>query len=517
MARLGQVVALTLAVALSPFFMVLAQTAPPAPLADEQSDIARRYAEFENVVQRMTELLARSDPERAALMKRVFAQARQQLLVDQFQKVGERLKAGDLPAALKSEDALLADLASLLDLLLSEDRSRLLQRRREMTEKLAEEVRSLRARQRELRGDVERMEKKEKDKDGPRVVEEQRRLADRTGAAREKLGEAGDPTSEGNDEKPKDAKDSKDAKSGKDSKDSKDTKDSKSTPEKPNKSSGEEGGGKAEKSGEEKASEKLNDAAKAMKLAAEKLRGQQNKDAGGKQDQALNDLDQALRELEEILRQLREEERIERLTALHTRCRKMLEIQLIVYEGTTRLAESTRDQAGRTDQQKALALSRREETILGELDPALAMLREDGSAVVMLEALSGIDADVRSVIGALAKGDVGASVQGTESDIIANLEDIIGSLDRQIREGAKKGKSPGGKGGSGGRHPLVDQLAELKLVRSLQHRVRDRLARLAVDPGKPGAESRVTMIRDLAERQSRLYGITKELSAGRRP
>ena len=69
--------------------------------------------------------------------------------------------------------------------------------------------------------------------------------------------------------------------------------------------------------------------------------------------------------------------------------------------------------------------------------------------------------------------------QGVEQDIIAALEEMIAALEKAQKD--MENKSQPGQPGEGGEQemPLVDTLAELKMIRALQMRVNHRTQRYA--------------------------------------
>src|SRR5690606_30322948 len=114
-----------------------------------------------------------------------------------------------------------------------------------------------------------------------------------------------------------------------------------------------------------------------MREAQEKLEQAQREDATDRQEEALEELEQAKAELEEVLRQLREEEMQRMLVMLEARFRRMLDMQIEVYEGTVRLTELPEEARSRGSQIEAGRLGRKESLIVLEADKALELLRED--------------------------------------------------------------------------------------------------------------------------------------------
>ena len=125
-----------------------------------------------------------------------------------------------------------------------------------------------------------------------------------------------------------------------------------------------------------------------MKEAQQKLEEAKRTEAKEKQAEAIKELEQAKADLEEILRQLREEEMSRTLAMLEARFRKMLDQQVEVYEGTKRLDKVAEAERDRDDEIEAGRLSRKEAQISAEADKALAVLREEGSAVAFPEAVT---------------------------------------------------------------------------------------------------------------------------------
>src|SRR5207253_8615489 len=77
--------------------------------------------------------------------------------------------------------------------------------------------------------------------------------------------------------------------------------------------------------------------------------------------------------------------------------------------------------------------------------------------------------DTRNGSRRLSKADVGSVTQNVEQDIIALLKEMIEALKK-----ASKGGGGGGGGGNPQNGSLIDLLAELKMIRSMQIRVNTR-------------------------------------------
>lgn len=262
-----------------------------------------------------------------------------------------------------------------------------------------------------------------------------------------------------------------------------------------------------------------------MRQAQEDLETAQRDSALDKQEEARRLLEQAKAELEEILRQLREEE-IERVLALlEGRFRRMLEMELKVQDGTVRLSKTPAAKRTRQFTIRVGKLSLDQRRIVLEVDKALTLLREEGSSVAFPEAVEQIRADMEDVAELLAEENVGSLTQGIEADIVTALEEIIAAL-QQAQQEAEERKNqpqpPPGQPSSPGDQPLVNKIAELKMIRALQMRVNTRTQRFSKmladveDPvGQATDDKLIDRIKELSTRQQRIFKVTSDIVLGK--
>jgi hypothetical protein len=277
----------------------------------------------------------------------------------------------------------------------------------------------------------------------------------------------------------------------------------------------------------ERAKQKLEQAQKKMEEAQQELEKAEREGAVEKQREAEERLREAIEELEEILRQLREEEVERSLASLETRLRRMLEMQNKVLEETTRLQEITGEAASRQVQISASKLAVDERKLLAEGERAFLLLREEGSSAAFPEAIEQLNADISSVADRLSNGDVGTLTVNIEQEIVSSLEEMVEALVQVQKDNKKKKQDQqapgqGPAGGEPGDQPLVDKLAELRLIRTLQLRINNRtntLSKLLADPNDPigqAAESDVQQqLKGLAERQASIQGVTRDIVVGK--
>jgi len=261
-------------------------------------------------------------------------------------------------------------------------------------------------------------------------------------------------------------------------------------------------------------------AEKRMRAAREKLDQSQRKEARSEQEKAIEELETARAELEEILRQMREEEVERLLVLLEVRVRAMLRAEKAVLAGTDKLATPSQTQSDRERQLEASRLAREQGLIGNDALKALALVRDDGSAVAIPEALEQVREDSAQAAARLTRGDVGGTTRGILEDIVLSLEEMLGALEKAQREQQSKAQNPsGGRPAEPGEQPLVDKLAELKMIRSLQKRVNTRTkryAQLLTDGAEQVEEPELFEALDrLAERQKKIERAAHDIATGR--
>ena len=156
-------------------------------------------------------------------------------------------------------------------------------------------------------------------------------------------------------------------------------------------------------------------------------------------------------------------------------------MQIAVYNGTKgvdkvdrrqlRQEADAREQAGRSE-----ALSDHEGEIVMEANKAIEMLEAEGSAVAFPEVFQQVREDMKHVQRRLGVTDVGDVTQAIEQDIIDTLKEMIEALKKakQELENKKNNPPPPGQPPPPQDQKLLDQIAELKMIRSLQIRVNTR-------------------------------------------
>ncbi len=268
---------------------------------------------------------------------------------------------------------------------------------------------------------------------------------------------------------------------------------------------------------------KIEEAGYDQAKAADKIAKKDNPNATENQKDAIKNLGDAKKQLEKLLRQMREEELDRVLAALQARCEKMLAMQKAVLAGTEATDKSVQANADKKasdlNKRESLRLADAEKDIVAEANKAIEMLEAEGSAVAFPEVFQQVRQDMVNVQRRLEIADVAQMTQNIERDIIASLEEMVEAL-KKARQENQQGPPPPPKDGSPPPPPpdqkLLDQIAELKMIRSLQIRVNERTKTYGRNiQGEQAADPIIQReLNNLADRQERIYDITRKIAKG---
>lgn len=490
-------------------------------IANRQEMVSEKFKRLEKVMLRMAESLRSADANRAAVLLKAISQSKEDMIDLQFTRLVELLQQSKLGTATKNQKELRQDLSSLLNLLLASERD----------ERLRDEIEKIKAQIRELDGIIteqKRLKTETEDRisETPDLARRQKKLSNRSKKlAKNVNGEDSDSQPSGKESKGEDSKDSegKDSKGseskGSEGSESKGSKGSESKGSKGSKSQGSQGQSEnqsGEKESGEQGADQIEQASRDMEDAKEDLDEEKNDDAAKDQKEALSKLEQARRELEEILRQLREEERDAILAALEARLHRMLQHQKVINTATVRLSGIPEEKRTRTEELEAVKLSKIEAGLASQADAALSILKEEGTAVAFPEAIMEVREDMKTVASLLAKADTGGFTQSVEIDIVKALEEMIEALQQERQNSAQQSGSQS-QDGAPQDPALIELLAELKMIRSMQIRVNSRTDRVSklLDSKKDLTPEIREAIKELSNREKRIVRVTSDLATGK--
>ena len=499
-----------------------ADPAPPAgappPLAEREQEVARQFHELERTFLRLADLLAASDPRRSALLRDVFAQAREQEVGDRLDVIVNLLEQGQLLKAGASQATAVEKLQELLGLLEAGDTERQQANAKEEVKQFLARVAKAIAKQRDIEGSTE------SGGDGGKLADRQAKLAEETdalgrdieGFARRMDARAGAESGTPSQAKPAGNPDAQAQDGGAEGSEAGEASAAEAG-EKPIE-------GDDEASRAARTRQRLDAARRRMQQAKEKLDDAQRREARAEQEKAVEELETARAELEEILRQMREEEVEKLLVQLEARLRGMLRAEKAVLAGVEKLtAESAaaRPGADRERQLEAARLGRDQAAVGTDAAKALVLVRDDGSAVAIPEALEQVRDDATQAAARLGRGDAGDTTKGIVQDLVANLEEMLAALEKAQKEQQQRQQQGGAEGRSAepGEQPLIDKISELKMIRSLQLRVNTRTKRFAqlLTDGVERAEEPELLraLERLAERQRTIERAAHDIVTGR--
>ena len=516
-------------------------------LVVEQTKVADQYERFKKNITDLADFLRETDPERADVLEKAVSQINQGNALERFNQVVAMLGQNsilisDVDEILSNQGAVETELQALLTLLLTENRQSQSQSEKQKIARYLKEIGRMIRMQKGIQAETERMARLES------LVPRQGKLAAQAESLAKKMQEAGKKSEatthpKGSSQSPQESKSESEGEKGEE-KESSGSKDGDSSGEKQSenkqgesKQLGKRQSGKQSSKRDKGDSAKLEtqqesqtepspqqaveQARKQMRSAIEDLKQAKKEKAKDKQFAAIAALEKAKAELEKILRQLREEE-IERVLALlEARFRKILRLQKRVYDDTVELDQTVVDARDRSFEMDANRLSEKQSKIVGLVDATLVLFRNEGSAVALPEASLQLREDMELVMVRLDRADTGPLTQQIMEDIIESLEEIIGAIEKSQQDQAQRKKAEAANQSQAGNAdpPLVDMLAELKMIRSLQWRVNRRTARYqeVVLTGRSSRTDLMPELKKLADRQRRIEKIARDIVFRKQP
>ncbi len=563
-----------------------AQSSSPPPndqLALRQGELADRYARLEKLMLRMAEFDAADNPRRAELLRKAFATSQDRDVQRQLEQLVELLQQDKLSRAIVDQGQVAKDMQAILELLLKENRADRLKDEQQRVKAYIREIERLERMQRGVQGRTEGgvAEQKlttEQERVAERTSDLGRQMTEDAGPSDEDPSSedgAGDvaegrpdgssdespsPPAASQQEKAEAAKESREAAeenptegqpagaadrpaAANDSPPStaeageaaegqppSDPSPAEGTPSpgapspggpSPGAPSGESSGDAAPPPTPGQA--EVQQAEAQMRRAEQKLAEAKRDAAIEAQEEAVRLLAKAKAELEELLRQKREEE-IERVLALlEARFRRMLQMELQVYESTLRLSKIPPERRDRFVDIEAGKLSFQQRRIVVEADKCLALLKEEGSSVAFPESVEQIRGDMEQVELRLSRAQIGRLTQGIEEDIIEALDEMIEALQQaQMEQEQRKQQPVNGEGPPSDEQALVDKIAELRMLKAMQLRINkrtDAYSRLLDDDqdrvGQANDADLLEALSELSDRETRLQEITRDIVVGK--
>lgn len=534
-------------------------------LKNDQLAVSGRYDRFERLLSQMADVLGHNDPERAELLRRAISKGREKAISNKLGQIADDLDQNNLGKALEQQEDVLESLATLLQLLQSEDRRTEMEKERERLNNLLKGVTDTLNQQKSARASTQNStapsssapnQQKAIDRankilddikahDGS-TEDSGKNSADKTDANPDSSADGKTDTSadklssndeqpksqsDGNDSNPSDSKtkdtDSQESEPSKSSSEKSDSPsadqskpgDAKSQDSQSQNSSSEDSQSQSEsnKSDSEKTpgSDEVSKAHQYMQEALEQLQEQLRDKALEKQDGAIAELQKAVEELRKQLLQLREEEKEMILASLESRFQRMLSMQTQIYDETVDLDATPVTDWLDTMFARSREFSQQQAELQVECQQTLGLLLEDGTSVAIVLSVEDISADMATISNRLRLSKVGALTQTLETDIIDALKELIAATQREMQEmKSEERQQQQAQGGEQNKPPLVQLMAEIKVLRSLQLRINQRTQRIDRFLAEQSADDRSDLIQQLEQlttRQHRLVESAEEL------
>jgi len=466
-------------------------------LQKEQKALAVQYANLEEIFLRMSQLEAATNPTRAALLLQAAQMSKQLATQQRMIQASEFLAKGQYSRAIPEQEASRDNLKKLLELLQSENRSSRIKDERKKLDDVLKDIRRIENIQKATRGRTEAGQDKET------AAKDQADLEKQLEKSQMDLTDEKDKPPKPDKSNPSDKSDP-------------------SNPSNPSDPSDQQQPPKKPQSKEEQARQRVENARQWMQKAEKNLKDNKRKEAIDEQQQAEEELQQAIKELEKILMQLREEEIERTLVDLETRLKRMAEWEKTIRDQTEKLDQLSGEDKDRQLEIQANKLSTEQLKVSMEGQRAMLLLKDEGSSQAFPEALEQVIRDSQMVVTRLGSADVSKSTQSIEDEILGALDEMLGSLkevQKKREENKQQRQSRGqGSGGSPQEDPLVGQIAELRLIKTLQLRVNKRTDRLADQSdnnedlvGQVSDPRLQEELKELANRQEKIQTVTRDI------
>jgi len=435
----------------------IAQAPTTRPLHERQQLVHDRWQRLEGRMLQLARLLAESEPEKVERLRDALDRAGERDVKRRAEQLVDLLRTERLGDAEREQEALLADLEALLELLTSDANE--LDRRRAERERLQRYRRAIRRLMDEQTENLYRVgQAAESPEKQPAAsadkLREMERLQRQT---QEKAAELHREMQQ-----------------------------------------------RAEQSQPPPGTQQTGRAADAMKDAADRIGEQRLNEAQSRQQAALEQLQQALNEVDDALRQVRREEMEETLATLEARFKRMLEREKQVRDLVLVLHEKGAGNWDRSEQQQLAEAADTQSQVAEDCGLTLRILLDEGTTVIVPELVRQLAGDMTEVGDQLAQGDASDGVCRLLDDIVELLEEIVAAIeskrDADVRSADQDGQ---GQPGDGSR-ALLPRSAELRLLRRAQIRINERTVALSA-AGAPEAEGlRAERMERLSARQRRL-------------
>lgn len=451
-------------------------------LVDRQKDVFERYARLESTMLKLTRRLAEKEPDKAERISAALEWSSRQRIKARIEALVSLLATAKLGDADEQQANLLADLEALLETL-TNPANELDKRRaeRQRIEKFKRQIRELMDEQTQhvyrTQHAEQRMQSRADGAAAPsaEAAEMLRKLEQMQRETQRKAGDVG-----------------------------------------------REMRGKRDVPGDESSPQRgapeMEKAAEQMKQAADRMAESKAGDARERQTEALDEMQKALDELDDALRQVRKEELEETLAALEARLQQMLTREKEIRANAVALQSKAAEDWTRADDMLRDESVEAQRGVVEDANAALRILVDEGTTVIVPELMRQLVTDMERVGQHLAGREL-ADATRLLDDIIAQLEEVLAAVEKKRQENQKQDGEGEPSQPSPLPQPLLPTSAELKLMRSTEVRLMQRMPEEQTAAGPDPLDAHVNAesareqtARDLALRQRRLADLARRMN-----
>ena len=476
------------------FIIVFGAFLPAQELTDKQRSLSGRYTQLEQILLRLSETSANSNPRQATLLKKALYESKDKLIVQRFETLVNALERRQLSDAVNGQADIERDMLLLLKLLESENRNEQREKEKEQIKEFIRNLEEILHNERVLKNQTRQQESQNL----PTLEKKQRDIRIQAQTLRDRLAEheGVSPPSE--------------SESG-ESVEQSEGKPATAPPEPPTQRA-------------------LRGALKRMRQAEQKLQQAEKEGTLEEQEEAIAELQRLKEELEKILRQLREEELMQTLEKLEARFKRMLQqeqtirsqTEKLLAEGERKSATEQRSPEQRQIKIRADQLAGEQQSVIEDAEVVLILLREDGTAQAIVESLLQARFDMTEVKSRLGQTVIDTGTIRIEDAVIDALQEMLEAVQSAMEESQQRQENQQPpQDGEMEEEPLIQLLAELRMIRSMQRRVNERTKRYNDEIQKmlemPDTDLNPlrSAVEELTRQQNRISRILHELKMGK--
>ena len=497
---------------------------PAQELTDKQRNLAGRFSQLEQILLRLAETSGSSNPRQAALLKKALLESRDKLLAQRFETLVNVIERRQFSEALTGQTAIEHDLILLLQLLESVDRDANREREKEAIQEFLRDLEEILHNERVLRHETQQQETQNL----PALEQTQQDIRMQAQALQERLAEH-EGTAPQSENAPNDSSETQEGQQQEGQQ--QEGQQQEGQQQEGQQQEGQQQEGQQQEGQQQPPSptqQAMQRALEQMREAEQQLRQAQREGAVEAQEEAIAELQRLKEELERILRQIREEELMQTLERLEARFQRMIQQEQGIRAQTERLMNEMPEERAPEERQikiRADRLGVEQQGVIDDAEAALILLREDGTAQAMVESLLQARFDMTEVKRRLEQTQIDSLTLHITDTVIEALQEMLDAVRAAIEEARERQNDAEnqeqGAEGQMQEEPLIQILAELRMIRSMQRRVNDRtlrydeeIKRVLENPDADLSPFRQA-VEELARQQNRIARILHEIRVGR--